>query len=118
MVSDPIRPRGDPNYIITNCQICNSSDIVYQIECVTCNADIDMDAVTHHYIGITRTTLYNRFLGHLKGQQSKCSKSPLFRHDRECHESEKQQYVMYDIESEKRIVRLSCLQALEIKRKE
>ena len=34
----------------------------------------------------------------------------------ESHGSEKQQYMMYKIGSEKKIVRLSCLEVLEIER--
>ena len=46
----------------------------------------------------------------------KCSKSPLHRHDRETHHGEMQKYSMRKIGSEKKIVRLACLEALEIER--
>ena len=55
-------------------------------------------------------------LGHLSDQQSKCSKSPLFRHDRDCHNGVKQTYTMRKIGSERKIVRLACLEALEIEK--
>ena len=55
-------------------------------------------------------------LSHLETQQSKYNSSPLYRHDRESHGGEKQKYVMYSIGSEEKIVRLACLEALEIKK--
>ena len=120
MVRDPMRPSGciygDPNCMITSNQRCDQSGCIYRIECITCNNNIEIEYETKRYIGMTRTTLHNRMLSHLKTQQSKCNSSPLFRHDRDSHGGEKQKYVMYKIGSEKKIVRLACLEALEIEK--
>ena len=65
---------------------------------------------------MTRTTLHNRMLGHTKDQKSKCNKSPLYRHDRDCHNDITQTYTMRKIGTEKKIVRLACLEALKIEK--
>ena len=64
---------------------------------------------------MTRTTLHNRMLSHLK-TQSKSNSSPLYRHECDSHRGIKQKYVMYKIGSEKKIVRLASLEALEIEK--
>ena len=105
---------GDPDCMITSNHRCDQSGCTYRIECIACNNDIEIESKL--YIGMTRTTLHNRMLSHLKTQQSKCNKSPLYRHDRDSHNGQKQKYVMYKIGSEKKIVRLACLEALEIEK--
>ena len=70
MKSDPMRPNGcvfkDPNCMISNSQRCDQSGCVYKIVCVRCNTDIEIETETKRYIGMIRTTLHNRMLGHLK----------------------------------------------------
>ena len=118
MVSDPMRPNGcifqDPNCIVAG--KCDVSGVTYRIECNTCNQTIYIETEVPRYIGMTRTTLHNRMLGHLKDQKYKCNKSPLHRHDRDSHNGEIQSYTMRKIGSEKKIVRLACLEALEIEK--
>ena len=45
-----------------------------------------------------------------------CSKSPMHRHDRDMHHGIMQRYSMRKIGSEKKLLRLSCLEALEIEK--
>ena len=84
MVSDPMRPNGcifkDPNCMVSG--KCDVSGVIYRIECNTCNETVLNETEAPRYIGMTRTTLHNRMLGHLKDQHSKCNKSPLYHHDR------------------------------------
>ena len=118
MVSDPMRPNScvfqDPNYMVSG--KCDTSGVIYRIECNTCNEIVLNELEAPRYIGMTRTTLNNRMLSHLSDQNSKCSKSPLFRHDRDSHNGKKQSYTMKKIGTEKKIVRLVCLEALEIEK--
>ena len=77
-VSDPLRPKGCV-FGDTQCMVdpdfrCDTAGIIYKINCVECNKQIS-DSETDHYIGMTRTTVHARMLGHLKDQKSKLNKS-------------------------------------------
>ena len=80
MVSDPMRPNGcvfqDPNCFVSG--KCDVSGVIYRIECNSCNQTIYTETDIPRYIGMTRTTLHNRMLGHTKDHKSKCNKSPLY----------------------------------------
>ena len=96
--------------------VARSTSCAVLIECNSCNQTIYTETDIPRYIGMTRTTLHNRMLGHTKDHRSKCNKSPLYRHDRDCHNDMTQSYTMRKIGTEKKIVRLACLEALEIER--
>ena len=63
---------------------------------------------------MTRTTVHNRMLYHLKDQDSRKHSSALFRHDQDVHGGVKQIYCTNIIGSEKKIVRLNVLEGLNI----
>ena len=68
----------------------------------------------HMYIEKTKTSVYNKMLGHLRDQLAKLVNCLLYRHDCESHNGVLQQYVMAIIASKKIIVRLNCLEGLHI----
>lgn len=68
------------------------------------------------YIGMTRTSVDNRMLGHLKYQSVKLVKCPLYGHDCESHNGVPQQYLTDIITSEKIIVGLNRFEGLHIQR--
>ena len=65
---------------------------------------------------MTRTTLHNRMASHLKDQKAKKSSNPLWRHDVDCHGGQHQKYVASIVAIKKKIVRLSCLEAILIEK--
>ena len=89
---------------------------MYSIQCNTCEALVEDDRETSRYIGMTRTTLHNRMLGHLKDQRYKKSKSLLHCHDTLCHGGIPQRYTMKSRGSDKKLLRLSVLEALNIEK--
>ena len=82
---DPMKPAGctfgDARCMVDRSQNCDKSGVMYSIQCNTCEVLVEDDRETSSYIGMTRTTLHNRMLGHLKDQHYKKSISPLHRHD-------------------------------------
>ena len=70
----------------------------------------------HNYIGMTRTTLHNRMLTHLKNRDSRMTSSPLYRHDSTVHNNDIQVYRCTKIASESKLVRLNCNEAIRIER--
>ena len=66
------------------------------------------------YIGLTRTTVHNRMNAHLQSRKNKNNSSPMWRHDREAHEGNPQEYSCLVVGHEKKIVRLYNREALEI----
>ena len=119
-VNDPMRPKGcifkDPNCIVDTKFPCDVTGAVYRIECTNCKQQILDNESTERYIGMTRATVHNRMISHLRDQRLKKSHSPMWRHDKDCHNGETQQYVMSLVAREKKIVRLNCLEALHIER--
>ena len=55
-------------------------------------------------------------LAHLRDQKSRKESCPLFRHDRKHHQGEPQKYLTNIVASEKKIVKLSCLEAVQIEK--
>ena len=55
-------------------------------------------------------------LAHMRDQRNKKESSPLYRHDVKHHNGEKQQYTTDIIASEKKIVKLSSLEAVHIEK--
>ena len=97
--------------------------IVYKIVCNTCKLTVITDNTgstniynteTHNYVGMSRTSLHNHMLAHLKGQKQKSMSNPLHRHDLEVHSGAEQEYTSTIIATEAKIVRLSCNESLRI----
>ena len=63
---------------------------------------------------MTRTSVHNRMLGHLRTQRQRKTTCPLFRHDRDKHYGVKQKYVTEIVASERKIVKLNCLEGITI----
>ena len=55
-------------------------------------------------------------LGHIRTQRQKKSSCPLYRHDLKSHQGNPQNYITEILASEKKIVRLNCLEAIRIER--
>ena len=65
---------------------------------------------------MTRTSVHNRMLSHLRDQKGKKPSSPLHRHDVAKHDSQPQTYTTTIVAAEKKIVKLSCLEAIMIEK--
>ena len=65
---------------------------------------------------MTRTSVHNRMLSHLRDQKGKKPSSPLHRHDMAKHDSLPQKYTTTIVAAEKKIVKLSCLEAILIEK--
>ena len=102
--------------VFNRSQNCDKAGVIYSIQCNTCEVLVEDDRETSHYIGMTRTTLHNRMLGHLKDQRYKKSKSPLHCHDTLCHGGIPQRYTMKSRGSDKKLLRLSVIEALNIEK--
>ena len=118
---DPMRPKGcvfsDPNCMVEEDSQCDRQRVVYKITCRTC-LEIIITEDTHNYIGLTRTTVHQRMLGHLRSQAKRQSHSPLHRHDTEHHGGNPQLYSTSIVASEKKIIRLYCNEALQIEKQD
>ena len=91
---------------------------MYRIECETYISTSQNPRNVYNYIGMTRSSLHSRMLDHLKGQKGKKNTSPLYRHDRDCHNGEPQKYVTTVDASEKKILKLHCNEALRIEKQD
>ena len=102
-VKDPLRPHGcvfgDQNCIVRGDQQCDRMGVVYRIMCTKCLEE-KPENENHKYIGMTRTSVHNRMLGHLRDQSSKLAKCPLYRHDIDVHNGVPQIYVTNIVASE------------------
>ena len=65
---------------------------------------------------MTRTSVHNRVRAHLRDQESKKESCPLYRHDVRHHGGHKQNYTTTIVASEKKIVKLCCLEAVHIEK--
>ena len=128
-VRDPMRSKGcifgDPYCIVDPAVQCDRSGVVYKIICITCKSSIvtestesrnSYDIETHNYVGMSRTSLHNRMLAHLKGQKRNDTSNPLHRHDLDIHDGAKQNYVTTILATEAKIVRLCCNESLRIEK--
>ena len=55
-------------------------------------------------------------LGHLRGQRQKNQSCPLYRHDCDNHHGNPQKYTTEILASERKMVRLKCLEGIMIER--
>ena len=65
---------------------------------------------------MTRTSVHNRMMSHLKTQRQKKTSCPLYRHDVKSHQGIPQRYTTEILASEKKLVRLNCLEGIKIER--
>ena len=65
---------------------------------------------------MTRTSVHNRMLSHLKDQRQKKESCPLYRHDVKHHDGVMQIYETKIVASEKKILKLNCLEAIHIEK--
>ena len=89
--------------------------VIYNIHGNTCNDRIEDN--DEKYVGMTRTSVHNRMLSHLRDQKGKKPSSPLHRHDMAKHDSQPQTYTTI-VAAEKKIVKLYCTEALHIERQD
>ena len=119
VTKDPMRPLGcifgDQECIVRKDQNCDGMGVVYRIQCLSCLEIIPEDE-SERYIGMTRTSVHNRMLAHLTAQRQKKTSSALHRHDVKQHQGIPQKYVTDILASEKKIVKLNCLEAIKIER--
>ena len=115
---DPMRPQGcifgDQRCIVRADQNCDRMGIIYRIQCLTC-LEVIPEEESERYIGMTRTSVHNRMMGHLTVQRQKTS-CLLHRHDVKSHQGIPQKYFTDILASEKKIVKLNCLEAIRIER--
>ena len=71
-VKDPLRCGGcifgDSNCMVRADQQCDRSGVIYKIQCLTC-LETQPPEVSIRYIGMTRNSVHNRILYHLKIQR-------------------------------------------------
>ena len=63
---------------------------------------------------MTRTSVHNRVSSHLRDQRLKKESCPLYRHDMKYHNGDKQTYETKIVASEKKLLKLNCLEAIHI----
>ena len=102
---DPFHTSGckfkDPECIFNCKKDCSLMGAVYVIRCNSCQMNLDPTVKekptqpggirTHHYIGMTATSIHNRMLSHLQGHKNKSNNSVMHRHDVLEHNGEIQQ---------------------------
>ena len=67
-------------------------------------------------IGMTRCSAHYRMELHLKGQKSKDTANPLYRHERDVHKGEVQTYQTRILASEKNLLPLCIMEGLYIEK--
>ena len=70
----------------------------------------------YNYVGMTRTSVHWRMIGHLQGQKSRSDSNPLHRHDREIHNGVEQKYMTRILSSERNLLPLCVLEGLYIEK--
>ena len=129
-IGDPGRKAMDCVFGHNDCIVspkhnCDQQGVIYRIQCKTCDTVIDEDmslskkeamSKKPSYIGLTRTSVHNRMNVHLLGRRYKKNSSPMWRHDRDTHGGNPQEYSCSVVGHERKIVRLFNREALEIER--
>ena len=128
--ADPFKMAGcrfqDGSCMVDAKQDCSQMGCIYEICCKACQDPVHQDQaktkVTRepggqdrvNYVGMTRTSVHARMISHLKNQKSKLQSSPLWRHDRDSHEGEHQEYETRILTREKTILSLAITEGLYI----
>ena len=130
--TDPFRKEQcryeDDQCIVESKKDCATMGAVYEITCDSCqdpiNLQVEVDPRSrdpgqqnrYNYIGMTRTSVHCRMNGHLKGQRSKLSSNPLWRHDDQVHEGVHQSYTTRILSKERNLLPLTIKEGLYIER--
>ena len=119
---------SDPRCPVESNKDCSLQSALYEITCDSCKDPVDPDnhqekesrrpgcQSRFNYIGMTRTSVHQRMIGHLKGQKSKSTKNPLFRHDRDVHGGEPQTYTTRILQRERNLLPLCIIEGLFIEK--
>ena len=105
--SDPFKSEGcrfeDAKCLVESNQDCAAMGAIYEITCKACRSVVDPPVTKEprspggqkldNYVGITATSVHWRMASHLKGQRAKSNSNPLYRHDRDHHHGEPQEYL-------------------------
>ena len=67
-----------------------------------------------NYVGMTATSVHARMVSHLKNQRSKLQSSPMWRHDRDRHGGEHQEYEARILTRERTLLSLAITEGLYI----
>ena len=118
--TDPFRNRccrfEDENCIVESDKDCAQMGAIYEITCNECqdliNLDVEVDPRSrdpgqqnrYNYVGMTCTSEHYPMIGHLKGQKSKLSSNPLWRHDKTVHEGVNQKYTTRMLSKERNLL--------------
>ena len=108
-------------------QYCAVQGVLYEITCNTCTEPVeagDNNKETRqpggqarcNYIGMTRTSVHYRMMGHLQGQKARSRKNPLWRHDLGKHQGHPQQYTTRVLQKERNLLPLCISEGLYIER--
>ena len=99
---------------------------IYEICCKSCKDPVHQDQALgkttkdpggqdrRNYIGMTNTSVHARMMSHLKDQKSRLQKSPMWRHDRDHHGGEHQEYETRILTREKTLLSLAITEGLYI----
>ena len=108
---------GDTSCPVETNKDCAVQGVLYEITCNTCTEPVeagDNNKETRqpggqarcNYIGMTRTSVHYRMMGHLQGQKARPRKNPLWRHDLEKHQDHPQQYTTRVLQKETNLLPL------------
>ena len=128
--SDPFKSDGcrfeDTKCLVEPNKDCAAMGAIYKITCKTCRNVVDPPIIKEprnpggqkleNYVGMTATSVHWRMTSHLKGQKAKSSSNPLYRHDRDHHHGEPQEYLTRILGRERSLLPLNILEALYIEK--
>ena len=128
--SDPYRKPEcrfqDKSCLVDPKQDCSLMGCIYEICCKSCKDPVHQDQalgkITRdpggqdrvNYVGMTATSVHARMVSHLNDQRSKLQKSPMWRHDRDQHGGEHQEYETRILNREKTLLSLAITEGLYI----
>ena len=112
----------DPKCQVKQGVDCSQVMNVYKITCLSCTKEMGPSKgpdkpgkeKSPHYIGMTTCSLHNRMKTHQSHQSSGNMKGPQARHDKECHQGEKQVYQTEIVAKERKLLTLYTNEALWI----
>ena len=112
----------DPDCLVESGKDCAKTGVLYEISCKACNQKIQEPVTSRapgscqapNYVGMTRTSVHCRMLGHLQGQRSKYTDNPLHGHDIDAHKGELQKYVTRVLATERNLLPLAIIEGLYI----
>ena len=99
--------------------------VIYEITCNSCQQNVDTESKRSrepgkqegkNYIGMTMMSSHCRMVSHLSGQRTKSIKNPLWRHDKDAHDGQHQQYTIRIMARDKGVLPFSIVEALWIEK--